>query len=160
MTPEALRRETRHAAANLLTALSGTLDLLAARAAPGTPEAARLERARRAAEELRGLVEAYLAIPAEPRAEEQDAAALVLRLLPLLEAVSDRRVTWRVEAADGLPRVSVARPGFDLALLGGAREAAAAVERGAALAVTLDAAEGGVLLSAGGFRCFLPAAQP
>lgn len=158
MTPEALRREARHAAANLLTALSGTLDLLAARAAPGTPEASRLERARGAAEGLRGLVEAYLAIPAEPRAEEQDAAALVLRLLPLLEAVSDRRVAWRVAAEAGLPRVLVARPGFDLALLGAARAAAAAAERGAVLAVTLADAEGGVAVAAGGFRCVLPIA--
>jgi hypothetical protein len=160
MTPEDLRRETRHAAANLLTALSGTLDLLAARAAPDTPEAARLARARGAADGLAALLEAHLAIPAEPRAEEHEAEVLVGRLLPLLDALGQRRVAWRLDAAPGLPRVRVQRPGFDLALLGAAREAAAAAERGATLTLSLTAETGGARLTVGALSLPLPAVQP
>jgi hypothetical protein len=160
VTPEDLRRETRHAAANLLTALSGALDLLAARAAPDTPEAARLARARGAADGLSALLEAYLAIPAEPRAEEHDAAALVARFLPLLDALGQRRVAWRLDAAPGLPRVRVQRPAFDLALLAAAREAAASAERGATLTLLLEPAAGGARLTVGALSLPLPAAQP
>jgi len=160
MTPEDLRRETRHAAANLLMALSGTLDLLAARAAEGTPEAARLARARGAADGLSALLAAYLAIPAEPRAEEHDAAALLARLLPLLDAVGNRRVAWRLDAAPDMPRVRLDRPGFDLALLGAAREAALSAERGATLALLLEPETGGARLAIGALSLRLPAAQP
>lgn len=160
MTPEDLRRETRHAAANLLTALCGTLDLMAARAAPDTPEAARLERARGAADGLSALLAAYLAIPAEPRAEDHDAAALCAGLLPLLDAVSNRRAAWRVAAAPGLPRVRVQRPAFDLALLAAARDAAAAAERGETLTLSLAPDAQGVRLTVGALSLPLPAAQP
>ena len=158
MTPEELRRETRHAAANLLTALCGTLDLVAARIGPDSPEAARIARARGAADGLSGLLQAYLAIPAEPRAEEHDVAALLARLVPLLEAVSDRRVTWRVAAAAGLPRVRLERPGFDLMLIGTARPAAAAADRGAVLTLSLDRAADGVVLRGLGPDVLLPRA--
>lgn len=160
MTPEELRRETRHALANLLTALCGTLDLLAARAALDTPEATRLARARGAADGLSALLGAYLGIPAEPRAEDHDASALCARLLPLLDAVSNGRVAWRVDAAPGLPRVRVQRPAFDLALLAAARDAAAAAERGATLMLSLGQDANGVRLSAGALTLPLPAAQP
>lgn len=160
MTPEELRRETRHAAANLLTALIGTLDLLAARAAADSPEATRLSRARGAADGLSGLLDAYLAIPADLRAEEHDAATLCARLLPLLDTVSNRRVAWRMAAAPALPRVRVDRPVFDLALLAAARDAAAAADRNAALTLALAPDAGGVRLTAGGLSLLLPAAQP
>lgn len=160
MTPEELRRETRHAAANMLTALTGTLDLMAARVAGDTPEATRLARARGAADGLSALLGAYLAIPADPCAEEHDAAALCTRLLPLIEAASNRRVTWRVVAAPAVPRVRVDRPDFDLSLVGAARDAAASAERGAALTLSLDPDADGVRLTAGIFSLLLPAAQP
>jgi hypothetical protein len=160
VTPEELRREMRHAAANLLTALTGTLDLLAARATPDTPEATRLARARGAADGLSALLTAYLGMPTESSTEDHDAATLCAGLLPLLDAVSNCRAAWRIAAAPALPRVRVERPGFDLALLGAARDAAAAAERGAALTVALAPDAGGVRLTAGTLALLLPAAQP
>jgi hypothetical protein len=160
VTPDELRREARHATANLLTVLCGTLDILARRIPADSAEAPRVARARDAAERLSALLGAYLALPVAEADADADAAAVVSALLPLLDATSDGRVAWRLDAAPALPRVRLRHPAFELALLGEARLAAQAAERGAVLTITLAAMPGGVALRGLGAEHLLPAAQP
>jgi hypothetical protein len=160
VTPDELRREARHAAANLLTVLCGTLDILARRIPADSAEAPRVARARHAGERLSALLGAYLALPADETEADADAAHAVAALLPLMDAIGDGRVAWRLDAAPSLPRVRLPRPAFELALLGAARQAARAAERGAVLTVTLAAMPGGVALRGIGAERILPAVQP
>lgn len=131
----------RHAANNLSMVVISNLELLGRGAAPDTPAARQVARAREAAERLLAILLPYTRLNQPPALEHAAPEGVLQALLPLLGMLGP--VTLEAEPVGP---VVVPRPALDHALLAWVVLAAAQSPRGTALRIGLRPAEAGVAL--------------
>lgn len=144
----ALARPVRHEANNLIAVLSGTTDILL-RAAVTDRDRARAERMREATQRLEALLKGYLSLAAPPLEENgTDGPKLLGMLEPLLVLMLGAGRSVEVEAPPRLRRLAMPAEEVQATILRMAREAIAAAPPQGGIRVVMEAAPGGVRLSA------------
>lgn len=145
----ALARSVRHEANNLIAVLAGTADILQ-RVAANDRDRARAERMREATQRLDALMKGYLSLAAPPPAEEAgtDGPKVLGLLQPLLVLMLGPGRAVEIEAPPRLRKVAMPAPDLQATILRLAREAVAVAPPQGGLRVVMEAAPGGVTLSA------------
>lgn len=143
-----LARHVRHEANNLIAVLAGTTDILL-RAATTERDRARAERMREATQRLEALLRAYLSLAAPPPEENgTDGPKLLATLQPLLALMLGVGRSVETEAPPRLRRLAMPVQELQATILRMAREAIAAAPPQGGIRIVMEAAPGGVRLSA------------
>lgn len=140
-----LARPVRHEANNLLSALSGTAEMMLRSRDATARDITRAERLCDAAARLQALLHGYLALAAPPP-EGTPAAAVMEAMRPLVRLLLGPGHVVTIEASERLPAVPVTA--LQAAILRLAGQAAALTPPEGELRLRLDPAPGGALLSA------------
>jgi signal transduction histidine kinase len=137
----------QHEVNNALMVLTSNLDLLGRLAPEGKPRR-QLDRAQEALQRLDETVRSFLDAARRPVEEPGPAsvAEVVAQVAPLLRVVLGARHGFDLEAAEGLPPVTLDRARLDLALLVLAREAAGRMAQGARIKARVEPRPGEVAL--------------
>ncbi len=137
----------QHEVNNALMVLTSNLDLLGRFAPEGKPRR-QLDRAQEALQRLDEMVRSFLDAARRPVEEPGPAsvAEVVAQAAPLLRVVLGARYGFDLEAAEGLPPVTLDRARLELALLVLVREAAGRMAQGARIKARVEPRPGEVAL--------------